>query len=265
MNKTIHKIGRTIEELILLAIGVYIGILVLFGDYWRFLNPKFKWLTGVTAVALIFTSTVALLNSNRHFRLSRILVFLLFLRLLTMGMSGSVSFVKAFQAGLTVRDYTDKRPSIVIHGREYVKINLAELYLLCEKKDPVKMGKSYVVRGIIRRSRALDSLGQVALIRTAVFCCLADAVAMGFRMSDNLQNDRGDGRMDELADGRWVEVYGKIESFPHKQPEARLHVQGLLPPVLSDSHCFVPDQIIPIKEPEIPYMFEFRKSEPYAY
>lgn len=77
-KKTINKIGRIIEGFILLAVGVYIGILVLFGDYWRFLNPRFKWLTGVTALALIITSTVARFYPTRQFRLSRILVFLLF-------------------------------------------------------------------------------------------------------------------------------------------------------------------------------------------
>ena len=46
------KIGGVLEGLILLAIGLYAILLVFFGDYWRFLNPKFKWLTAFAAVSM---------------------------------------------------------------------------------------------------------------------------------------------------------------------------------------------------------------------
>jgi hypothetical protein len=258
------KIGAAIESLILFAIGVYVGILVLFGEYWRFLNPKFKWLTVATAIALMFTGALTLFHPSRRFRLSRILVFLLFLRLLTMGMSGSVSFVKALQAGLSGKTMADNRPSILVNGREYIKINLVEPYLLCKKKDPAKLDKSYVVQGIVRRSQVLDGQGQFAMVRTAVFCCLADAVSMGFRIHD-LKQDPGRGPMDEFTDGIWVELFGKLEPFAHEPPEPHLHTQGLFLPVLSDSYGLVADKIISIQEPHIPYLFEFRSHQPYAF
>lgn len=251
------KIGGVVEGLILQAIGVYAGILVLFGDYWRFLNPKFKWLTGLTAAGLIFAGTVVVFNPNRRPRLSRIIIFLLFLRLLTIGMSGSASFVKGFSAGLTGKDYTEESSRLMMNDVEYIKINLAELYLLCEKPEPEKIAERYVVRGIVRQTQALDNLGQFALMRTAVFCCMADAVALGFRVPYD--------RLDELTNGQWVEVYGTLKPLRNKLQVPALHTQGLFLSVLSDSHCFVPDKIVPIKEPEIPFMFAFRKGEPYAY
>jgi len=53
--------------------------------------------------------------------------------------------------------------------------------------------------------------------------------------------------------------------LPHKLPEPGLHTPGLFLSVVSDNYILVPDQIIAIKEPQIPFMFEFRKAEPYAY
>jgi uncharacterized repeat protein (TIGR03943 family) len=251
------KIGGIIEAILLQAIGAYAGILVLFGNYWRFLNPKFMWLTGATAAALIFTGMVAMFNPNRRFRLSRIIVFILFLRIFTMGISGSASFVKGFTAGMQSKSFTEQKSRSVMNGREYIQINLAELYLVCEKPIPEKIAKRYVVQGIVRQSRALRNLDQFALMRTAVFCCIADAVAMGFRIPYE--------RLDELTDGQWVKVYGTLKPSNHKLPEPALQTQGFLPPVLSDAYLFIPEKIVPIKEPAIPFMFEFRKREPYSY
>lgn len=259
------KVGALFESLILLAIGVYIGLLVLFGDYWRFLNPKFTWLTGVTAVVLIGASIVALLHPARRFHLSRILIFLLFLRLLTMGMSGSVSFVKGFQAGFSGKSRVEFSPTILVNGQTYIRINLGELYFISQHKDPADLGKSYVVRGIVKRSAALDDAGQFALVRTAVFCCLADAVSMGFRVNEMTKASSEEAAADQLADGRWVEIYGKLKPFEHKPPAAGLQIQGLFLPLLSSSYRFVPDGITPIDAPEIPYMFQFHNQEPYAY
>ena len=257
MKNVMKKIGGVVEGLILQAIGVYVGILVLFGDYWRFLNPKFKLLTGSTAAGLIFAGTVVVFNSNRRPRLSRIIIFLLFLRLLTIGMSGSISLVKGFSAGLTGKDYTEESSRLMMDGVEYIRINLAELNLLCEKPEPEKIAERYVVRGIVRKSQTLENLGQFALMRTAVFCCMADAEALGFRVPYD--------RLDELTDGQWVEVYGTAKPLQNKLQDPALHTQGLLLSVLSNSHYLVADKIVSIKEPEIPFMFEFRKGEPYAY
>jgi uncharacterized repeat protein (TIGR03943 family) len=252
------RIGAVVEGLILQAIAVYAGVLVLAGDYWRFLNPKFKWVTGTTAAVLLFTGTVAVLRPGGRPSVSRIVIFLLFLRILTMGMSGSTSFVKGFSAVLGHRDNAGEASRLVMNGRDYVKINLAELYHLADKNpESEETSRPYVMRGRVMKSRALADAGQFALMRIAVFCCLADAVAMGFRVADDLP--------DKIADGQWVEVYGTLKPLPHKLPEPGVHVPGLFLSVVSDSHILVPDRIIPIEEPEIPFMFEFRKAEPYAY
>jgi hypothetical protein len=251
------KIGAVVEGLILQVIAVYVGILVLAGDYWRFLNPKFKWLTGATAAVLLFTGTVAVFNPHRRSNFSRIVVFLLFFRILTMGMSGSTSYIKGFSSVLGNPDYPIEKSPVVMNDREYIRINLGELYQLGERPASEQTARAYVVKGRVMKSQALDQAGQFALMRVAVFCCLADALGMGIRV----EYDQVDG----IAGGQWVEVYGSMKRLPHKLPEPGLHTPGLFLSVVSDTYILVPDKIIAIKEPEIPFMFEFRKAEPYAY
>ncbi len=250
------RIGGLIEGLILQAIGAYAGALVLFGDYWRFLNPRFKWLTGATAAMLLLTGTVALFHPNRRFKVSRILIFLLFLRIFSIGITGSISFVN-FMSGFSHKEQAEENSRLTLNGVEYVKINLVELHLLSEKADSENMAARYVVRGIVRRTQELDGLGQFALMRVSVFCCLADAVATGFRVRYD--------RPDEFTEGQWVEVYGTVKRLPQKLPQPHLHTQGMLLTILYDSQLLVPDKILPIKEPQIPFMFDFRRQEPYAY
>ena len=250
------RLGGIIEGLVLQAIGAYAGALVLFGDYWRFLNPKFKWLTGATAAMLLVMGTVALFHPNRRFKISRILIFLLFLRIFTIGITGSLSFGN-FMSGFSHQEHAGENPRVTLNGLEYVKINLVELHLLFEKADSEKTAPRYVVRGMVRHTPELDALGQFALMRVSVFCCLADAVATGLRVRYD--------RPDEFTDGQWVEVYGTVKRLPQKLPKPHLHTQGMLLTILYDSYLLVPDKILPIGEPQIPFMFDFRTQEPYAY
>jgi hypothetical protein len=245
----IKKTCGVLEGLIVAAIGLYMGLLVLFGDYWRFLNPKFKWLTGATAVMLIATGIVATIVPNKKPGVFRIIVFLIFVRALSVGNLG---------ISLTPVIHPDTGPSrLVADGIEYIKINLAELYVLSEKKEPVKISAHYVVRGIVKRSRPLDSLGEFALIRNAVFCCLADSVAMGFRV----QYDDPE----ELADGQWAEVYGTLSPLTQELADPEFQAEGLHLTVLNESYGLTPTKIVSIEEPEIPFMFDFEEQEPYAY
>jgi hypothetical protein len=172
------KIGGVLEGLILLAIGLYASLLVFFGDYWRFLNPKFKWLTALAAIALMVLGVTA-----------------------------------------TMR---------------------------------------YAVRGIVKRDPRMDRLDQFAIVRNTVFCCLADSVGMGFRVQYN-------GRVDELTDGQWVEVYGTMGGTPETMPDLGLRIKGMLLTVLNETHILVADKVNGTKTPEIPYIIDIRSTEPYAY
>jgi hypothetical protein len=250
------KIAGVVEGLILTVIGAYAGLLVLFGDYWRFLNPKFQWLTGVTAAMLIVVGTIATLNPNKRPSFSRILVFLVLLRIMFMASSG-IPVTRQADLPPELEGPSDAQPRAAMNGREYIRINLAELYVLCREGEPDKLADHYVVRGMVSRSEQLDRSGQFVLLRPLITCCLADSVLVGFRA----QHDR----LDEIADGQWVEVYLTLRGLSEKPPPAGLRIKGMRMVALSDSHILAPDGITGIDEPEIPFIFDIREAEPYAY
>ena len=142
-------------------------------------------------------------------------------------------------------------------GHEYVRINLAELYVLCKNPQPGKLDQRFVIRGIVHRSKRLDRVKQVALMRTMVFCCLADSFGVGFRVQA--------GPLDKLADGQWVEIYGTLKSSAKQLPDPHLHIEDMRYYELSESCVLVPSKIVAIADPGDPYIFECRTDEPFAF
>lgn len=250
------KIGGILEGLILLSIGVYAALLVFFGDYWRFLNPKFKWLTAVAAVILLGLGGVASVYPNKRPKLSRIIIFLIMLRVIFVTYSG-ISITGHGAAGSRGARPDDGRPRITMNGKAYVKINLAELHLLFAENGNPKPARRYVVRGIVKRDTRLDRQGQFALVRNTVFCCLADSVGMGFRV----QSDQ----VDKLADGQWVQVYGTVKEQPELLPDLGLRIKGINMTLLNESHILAADIVETTQAPEIAYIINIRNAEPYAY
>lgn len=239
------------EGLILLAIGCYAGLLVCFGDYWRFLNPKFKYLTAATALALIVVGVAATIHPDKRPKVSRIIIFLVLLRVFWVAPAG-------FSFGNRGPESPEKeQPRVTVKGVQYIKINLAELYSLCREDNQEKLALHYAVRGIVKRDRQLDRLGQFALVRSTVFCCLADAVGMGFRVKYD--------HVDKLADGQWVEVLGTLEDLSRKLPDPVLRIAGMNITVLSDSYMLFPSKVSDTKVPEIPFILDIKQAEPYAY
>ena len=285
------KVAGIIEGLILLVIGAYAVLLILSGNYWRFLNPKFTWLTAVTAIVLMLIGITAALKPNNKPSLARISIFLVLLIVLLSGhlgitahkqiaskppvgkpLSGQLSgqpppqskppvegdpFAGILPQKLPPQSPADQAPRVIMDGQEYVRINLAELYILFKSPQAGKLEQRYVVRGIVHRSKRLDRLQQFALLRNVVFCCLADSFGAGFRV----QSDR----LDKFADGQWLEVYGTLKRSAHQLPDPHLHIEDMRYYDLNESYVLVPSKIIPISEPDEPYIFECRTSEPFAY
>jgi hypothetical protein len=260
------KIGGVIEGLILLVIGAYAGVLVLFGDYWRFLNPKFKWLTGLTAAMLMLVGAIAVFRPNKRPSLCRIVIFLILLIVLLAGQIGLPGHQQtgaksrgepAVANKLSGENPADAITRVTMDGREYIRINLVELEFLCQDRQADKLAMSYVVRGVVRRSKRLDRLGQFALLRNVVVCCLADSIGFGFRVQDD--------RLKKVADGQWVEVYGTLKGLSQKLPEPGLHIREMRFTELSKSHILIPTKIIKIPAPEIPFIFDCKETEPYAF
>jgi hypothetical protein len=147
---------------------------------------------------------------------------------------------------------------VVVDDKEFVRINTAELYLLARQGDSARLKLDYVVQGVCKRTPELDAKGEIALVRVAVSCCLADAVGMGVRVA--VENPA------QYEDGSWLRAYGRMNPRPQAEAQGRdLQIKGVFLTVLSEEHVLIPENIEPLDQPGLPFLFDIRESEPYAY
>jgi hypothetical protein len=142
-------------------------------------------------------------------------------------------------------------------GIEYIKLNTAELFLIAEQhKDRIPL--KYAVRGFVVRSPELDRVKRFALLRVHMFCCLADAVAVGFVVPHD--------QVETLRTGQWVRVAGvlKSESQDRKTLQS-VRMENVPFSAVNEKYVLVPDRVDPVDPPQFQFIFEFRDEEPYAY
>lgn len=204
----------------------------------------------------IITRSTTILSPRKRPSLAGAIIFILFGGLAAM-VSSAASESPQVKSSLKADDSVTGRSRVTLNGVEYIKINLGELYQLCLDAKSDKIADHYVARGIVRRTPELDTLGQFALIRTAVPCCHAHAAPVGFRVDYNQSS--------EIRDGQWVEVYGTLKKLSPDLPNPNLHSIGIPFVRLNKSRCIIPTRIVKIPQPEDPDILEFRSAEPYAY
>jgi hypothetical protein len=179
-------------------------------------------------------------------------------------------------------------PRATYADKEYVRINLAELFLLEQRNRPEELAGRYVFRGAVTRHPALDAQGAVAVFRVSLYCCLADATAGGFAVRPGVREPAGKPHADArpapepgttptrpvpasrdilagLDDGQWVEVYGHLtrEKLPGKL--ARLAPRDVFAGSLNPGWVFTADAVRLIPPPGDPFIFQWREAEPYLW
>ena len=169
-----------------------------------------------------------------------------------------ILFAAEQNSGVPQGQDQDAEPTIRFNGKSYVKINTAELFYLLRQGDPEKKGQAFVVRGIVKKSPELDRMGRFALLRVNMVCCIADAMAMGVTVSHP--------NLEELSDGEWVRVFGKIEFLPSAQALKGLPTLDKIPDtMIYDKAVLRADRVEKTSPPEAPYMFEVPGDTEYHY
>ena len=259
-----------LEGLALLGAGGLLFGLALSGRYWHFLNPRFAPISLATGLALALLAPLAAFRpaGPRPGGLLRLLGFALFLSLAGFAVfwtgpapGAAPKAAAPFVAPPGPAPQTlDPEPAplppsrVLREGREYVRLNLAELFLLADQR-PRDVPAHFLVLGQVRQGRRAKAAGLALLSRTAVVCCLADAVSCCF-LAD----------LGQAPEGQWLEVYGRLE--PLADPKlAKSPPPG---PEASVSACnehfrIVVEAAEPVPPPEMPYIFEFRDREPFAW
>lgn len=253
------RTAASLEGLLLAGLGLFMVVFAFSQQYWMLLNPKFYWLTAVAGGVLTLCGLARAFDRARPAGLPRMLMLVL---VLAMCFSLEQWLSQQGEAGgsLTERPMATlaAAPRLEWDGQEYIKINNGELYILAEKGTAQEIERPYVFRGQVASNASLAKLGLFAVLRTSMTCCLADAVSVGFVVSYPGHQPP--------APGGWVKAYGRLKPLGGQKTGSRgLGQKGIMFTAVNQRYFFVADHLEPMAPPAIPFMFEFRGSEPYAY
>lgn len=256
-----------LEGLGLLAYGLFLAGLARSDRYWYFLNPKYAPLTLAAGVALALVGlAVTLFPGPRRAslgRLARLALLAAFLGLAVFAVSragfdagAAPDRTATGKADVGLPEPEDTASRVTLNGHEYVRLNLGELFLLLDRRK-AEIPARFTARGLVRRTPELDRQGLFVVERTAVTCCLADAVAAAFLVH---------GDSSGLRENQWVSVYGWVEPLRDKTlAKKALRTPGVSMTVVNEKFRITAEAVTPVPSPEMPYIFDFHEREPFAW
>lgn len=259
------RVQDLLDGLCLLGLGALLVALSRSRLYWYFLNPKFSPLTLGTGVLLCLCGAVLLLrpepSAASPWRQLRQAVLLGFLFLAAFAWEQAAwepapgALTPAAVQEAAPEPETPEPLRVTRNGIEYVRLNLAELYIMLDK-GRTDHPAHFALRAQVKRTPELDRQDHTLLRRIAVVCCLADSLELGFLA-------RG---LDGFDSGAWVEVFGRLEPLSDSAL-LKAAPQGEAPAITVNNPKFriVVEAAQAITPPGFPYLFEFREQEPFAW
>ena len=151
----------------------------------------------------------------------------------------------------------------LLGGKEYIRLNLGELYVITDSKDPDKSSRNYVVRGIVYKNADLAKNHECGLVRIVIVCCAADALAVGIRFPD--------ANTARLDTGKWIKIYGHLQkrASPSNEQYNNINLSSqqvyITDSRLANEWYLAPDRIESLSEPTDPYIMKWSEKEPYNY
>jgi hypothetical protein len=191
-----RRIYGLFETAILVLLGVAILWFALSKHYGLLMNVKFRWLTVTGAALLLALGLLALSTRQRRPWINS----LIFALMLLVTLVGKPYLPDAHSMSLT----EPSLPAGLWDQVDLIRFPRKDLQDLYSKEiDQLGLtGASFTTIGVVKRLEALDKHGSFALMTSMMFCCIADALAIGFRVpTDDLE---------AMEDGQWIMVSGKL-------------------------------------------------------
>ncbi|KIX13924.1 TIGR03943 family putative permease subunit [Dethiosulfatarculus sandiegensis] len=243
-----------IKPFCLLCLGLFMVCFPFSEDYWLLLNPKFKWLTFSAGFGLVVLGATALWVVGTK----KAWPTLLLIGVLATGLWGINVFSP--QTDHTAAAPWKKPETSVIHqfnGERYTPINLAELNFLTEQRPESLDRERFVFQGKASRVQG-SGKGDWVVLRTTVFCCLADAVAMGFVLAES--DFKG------INHGDWVKVYARLIPWSDKEKNIpQIRTRGAFFTSINRNFQVRADKVEKINQPKLPFIFVIHTKPPYTY
>ncbi len=259
-------LARLLQACLLSGAGLFMVALATSPDYWMFLNPKYTPLTMAAGSLIILLGLTVLLDAGRKVRLSECLAPAVFLAI-ALGATTLTNPFEEFAATVPEATFTDflemdappkepDAPRLVIDDREYVKMNAAEIINGVED-GVVRRGDRVAVQGLATRTPELDKAGYIALSRLFIACCFADALGVSVLVKVD--------RPDAYLPGQWLRAAGTLAPAANTYTDIPLPVRGAISSLTVGGLAVDSVETTETQPPQIPFLFELRQEEPFAY
>ncbi|GAB7079539.1 hypothetical protein [Megalodesulfovibrio paquesii] len=251
------RVWGRLEALVFLVLGGW-GLQLFFSnEFWLFLHPRFEWLLATSAGVCVFFGMLLLLRPmpRPHWR-----GMISLLLTVTLGMIGQQGLRSGAATTEPLARAADEAPEVFTYdGRDYLPLNLAELFLLSENGNAATADPEarYAMQGMLLPDPA--GMAPAVLLRLQIVCCLADAVGVGFRV---------EGGKLPPPDGRWVRLLGRLRPVTEEMARAAekpAQFEGVFVTVVAPGHVFVVEEAQSIEAPAMPFIADMRMEPPFAY
>jgi len=257
MSTLTQRLGGRLEAAVFLALGGWCLRLLMTGDSWLFLHPRFRVLLAGSAFVCVFFGMLLMLHPlpRPHWRGMACLVLTI-----ALGVAGQRGLRPQGAESLERLSEADTPAAFTYDGRDYLPLNLAELYLLTESDPPPGADDRFALQGMLLPDP--EGLAPGVLLRLQIVCCLADAVGVGFRV---------EGGKLPPPDGRWVRLLGRLRPVSEAMAETARRssmssqFQGVFVAVVAPGHVFVVEEVQTLGTPAMPFIGEIRMEPPFAY
>ena len=253
---------KACRSLVLLLTGGLMVSMALSGDLWQYLNPSFSPLISAAGGMLLILGVLlpfAPLGRRPAGELVPAAVFGAFLFLAGWSLDRPLVAAEPEWSGPGTELYygapkNQGAPRQTWQGREYVKLNTSELLSLADQGAAPEW---VAVQGMVLKAEGPDGRERTVLVRAQIVCCLADALGVGFQLS-------GPG-LEGIEPGQWVRVLGGLDPIRPDLTTGQVAWPGVVLVVLDSGHVLAAENVEVVDPPELPYIFDVRTSEPFAY
>jgi uncharacterized surface protein with fasciclin (FAS1) repeats len=235
----------SLEATLLILVGLIAGWFASGEDYSLLMNPRFRWLTLFGALVVFAMGATAFIRSRRA-GLGGLAAFLL--------LGGIVLLGKPLSENSASSLITPKRLSgaQMIEDKNFPSMDMRDIQAAVEEQGRATDGMAFSALGKIHHIPTRDGKKQVVLMRSYMVCCVADAYAVGFRLTGN--------GLEALKGGEWMVVSGRVAALPETDPVLPFRMGTATFPTVNDQYVIEAAKIVPYTA-TLPTLLERLSSE----
>lgn len=226
---TIRKaVTIRLDAVLLMTVGLGTGWFSLSANYGLLMHPKFQWLSLAGALLVLAMGMSALLSPRRG-HISGTASFLLLLGIVVLGKPFTRTTASS---GLLAPPAPE---ALDIDEQRFPFKEIRELHTAAKKGQALD-GVPFSALGTLQRITLPDGRPQTVLMRSYMACCAADALALGFRLTHDLETT--------FQEGDWVVISGTLSQLHAPDPLPSFRMGTATFATVHEAYVMEPTQIV---------------------